>query len=445
MKIKSLILGSAAALLAVSGARAADAVMAPEPEPVDYVRVCDAYGSGFFYIPGTETCLSINGYVWFQVGASSNKSLSSVIIDPTTGAAGLLYKENADEWNYGSRVRINFDARSETELGTLRGWMRLQASWDPSAGDASAGFLDHDGNVGIDQAFIQLGGFVAGYGESAWFYQFNNSTLNYGSFSWGGLGYGYQEKAQIRYEFGGKTGLYGGIALEAPNDTSIKAYAAPVPPATVGTYTTTSVSEDSYMPDIVGRIGYGAAWGAVDLVAAYDNRRNRAWLTGPAGAGVDGNDSAFALHGEALFNIPSMPGSAFKVAAYYNSADSSYGPAAPYKGTYIYAPGAATGGTGTVLGQLGEAEWSVMASFLYQATPDLGLIVSGQYYGNHYLAGSDKTTDDVLDVSSKAYQLEFAAVWTPVKNFEVRPEITYTKMDHVKGSTSGFLRFTRYF
>jgi hypothetical protein len=36
-------------------------------------------------------------------------------------------------------------------------------------------------------------------------------------------------------------------------------------------------------------------------------------------------------------------------------------------------------------------------------------------------------------------------VWTPVKNFEVRPEITYTKMDHVKGSTSGFLRFTRYF
>ena len=71
MKIKSLILGSAVALLAVSGARAADAVMAPEPEPVDYVKVCDAYGAGFFYIPGTQTCLSINGYVWFQVGTTS--------------------------------------------------------------------------------------------------------------------------------------------------------------------------------------------------------------------------------------------------------------------------------------------------------------------------------------------------------------------------------------
>ena len=54
MKIKSLLLGSTAALIAVTGARAADAVMV-EPEPVEYVRICDAYGAGFFYIPGTET------------------------------------------------------------------------------------------------------------------------------------------------------------------------------------------------------------------------------------------------------------------------------------------------------------------------------------------------------------------------------------------------------
>ena len=63
MNIKGLLLGSAAALVAVSGARAADAVFAPEPEPVEYVRVCDAYGAGFFYIPGTQTCLRIGGFV----------------------------------------------------------------------------------------------------------------------------------------------------------------------------------------------------------------------------------------------------------------------------------------------------------------------------------------------------------------------------------------------
>src|ERR1044072_1914001 len=61
MNIKSLLIGSAAALVAVSGARAADAVVVAEPEPVEYVRVCDASGAGVLYIPGTETCLKISG------------------------------------------------------------------------------------------------------------------------------------------------------------------------------------------------------------------------------------------------------------------------------------------------------------------------------------------------------------------------------------------------
>ncbi|MGO4558736.1 porin, partial [Mesorhizobium sp. 2RAF21] len=45
MNIKSLLLGSAAALLAVSGARAADAVVVAEPEPAEYVKICDVYGT----------------------------------------------------------------------------------------------------------------------------------------------------------------------------------------------------------------------------------------------------------------------------------------------------------------------------------------------------------------------------------------------------------------
>jgi hypothetical protein len=398
MKIKSLILGSAAALLAVSGARAADAVMAPEPEPVDYVRVCDAYGAGFFYIPGTETCLSINGYVWFQVGATSRQDAGDT---PgyyyNKGAFGLFGAD--DGWQTGSRVRINFDARSETELGTLRGWMRLQASWNPSAGDGSADFTDGDGNVGIDQAFIQLGGFVAGYGESAWFYQFNNSTLNDGSFSWGGLYYGDHQRAQLRYEFGGKTGLYGVISLEDPTD------------------------EISYMPNVVGRVGYGDTWGAVALTAAYDHDRT--------GEPV-GGDAGWALQGSALFNIPSMPGSALKIIGTYNGSDSEYGPDSPLNGYTLVTPG------GTV--DLGQPEWSVLASLIYQVTPDLGLIVSGQYFGDAYVAGGDDTVG-----GTSAWAAELSAVWTPVKNFEVRPEIVYTKAKDLDGTASGFLRFTRYF
>ena len=60
--IKSLLLGSAAGLAAVAGAQAADLPVA-KAAAVEYVRVCSAYGAGFFYIPGTETCLRIGGRV----------------------------------------------------------------------------------------------------------------------------------------------------------------------------------------------------------------------------------------------------------------------------------------------------------------------------------------------------------------------------------------------
>ncbi|MGO7024850.1 porin, partial [Rhizobium johnstonii] len=67
MNIRMVLLASAAAFAASTPVLAADAIVAAEPEPVEYVRVCDAYGTGYFYIPGTETCLKIEGYIRFQV------------------------------------------------------------------------------------------------------------------------------------------------------------------------------------------------------------------------------------------------------------------------------------------------------------------------------------------------------------------------------------------
>ncbi|RYE75821.1 MAG: porin, partial [Hyphomicrobiales bacterium] len=67
MRIKTLLLSSAAVLSGAMSAQAADAVVMVEPEPAEYVRVCDVYGAGFFYIPGTETCLKVGGYVRARV------------------------------------------------------------------------------------------------------------------------------------------------------------------------------------------------------------------------------------------------------------------------------------------------------------------------------------------------------------------------------------------
>ncbi len=58
---KSLLLGSAAGIAAVTGAQAAD--LPVKAKPVEYVKVCSLYGAGFFYIPGTDKCIKIGGYL----------------------------------------------------------------------------------------------------------------------------------------------------------------------------------------------------------------------------------------------------------------------------------------------------------------------------------------------------------------------------------------------
>jgi hypothetical protein len=139
MNIKSLLLGSATALAAVSGAQAADAIIAAEPEPMEYVRVCDAFGTGYFYIPGTETCLKVGGYVRFEVGFGEG------------AYAGI------DDWDSFARAQLDFTAKSDTELGTLTSVASVRfdygddTEWSSNRNDAY-----------INEAYIELGGFKVG-------------------------------------------------------------------------------------------------------------------------------------------------------------------------------------------------------------------------------------------------------------------------------------------
>src|SRR6201997_3863621 len=64
--VKSLLLGTAAGLVAVAGAQAAD--MPVKAAPVQYVKICTLYGDGFYYIPGTDTCIKIGGYIRADFG-----------------------------------------------------------------------------------------------------------------------------------------------------------------------------------------------------------------------------------------------------------------------------------------------------------------------------------------------------------------------------------------
>ena len=107
MNFRGFLFGSAAALAVVSSAQAADAVVAVEPEPMEYVRFCDAYGTGYFYIPGTETCLKIGG---------------SLRYEKIVARAGTYATDTFEH----SRARLEATAKNDSDWGTVYSWIRIQ-------------------------------------------------------------------------------------------------------------------------------------------------------------------------------------------------------------------------------------------------------------------------------------------------------------------------------
>ncbi|MET0314114.1 MAG: porin, partial [Hansschlegelia sp.] len=155
--VKSLALGSAAAFVALTGAQAADL---PGAEPVEYVKVCDAYGAGFFYIPGSDTCLQIGGFARLQVSAGE--------VAKRTDAGGDGLKPN-NNVGYRVRARLWFDSRTETEYGTVRSYIRAQFQRQSGAVGANAATDVGTGDDAIfDKAFVQFAGLTAGLTDSFW-------------------------------------------------------------------------------------------------------------------------------------------------------------------------------------------------------------------------------------------------------------------------------------
>ncbi|KJS09632.1 MAG: hypothetical protein VR78_15690 [Hoeflea sp. BRH_c9] len=237
MNIKSLLLGSAAALVAVSGARAADAIVAAEPEPVEYVRVCDAFGTGYFYIPGTETCLRIHGYLRYDIGVGDLFAVTSATGDAT----------------YNKRARFSFrtSTASETELGTLRTYTELRFQWDTN--DTAAGYTN-DNEFSVNFAWIQLGGLRIGKDESFFttWTGYAGAVINDGN-------YGPFDTNLISYTYNGGA-FRAGIALEQGDDDQLIA----------GVRTGWGI--DDYMPHIVVGLGYNAGMVDLSAVFAYDTR-----------------------------------------------------------------------------------------------------------------------------------------------------------------------------
>ncbi|HLK83662.1 MAG TPA: porin [Xanthobacteraceae bacterium] len=171
--VKRVLLGSAAGIFAVAGAQAAD--LPVKAKPAEYVRVCSLYGAGFWYVPGTDTCIKIGAFVRLQAayGASGGGTFTggAPVGTPGEGDFGGAFDRTTNMFNFQSRGAISFDARTQTEYGTLRSYLDIGASVQSNSGGYGGGATTEPlgatqsyGNttVYMDRAFLQFAGFTAG-------------------------------------------------------------------------------------------------------------------------------------------------------------------------------------------------------------------------------------------------------------------------------------------
>jgi hypothetical protein len=231
MNIKSLLLGSAAALAAVSGAHAADAIVAAEPEPLEYVKICDAYGAGYFYIPGTETCLKISGMVRTE----------AYVHDPYVVGQGI---KNGTEWH--TRAELNVDTATDTEYGPLKTNMIYRFN-----------STDGENDSRVLWATISLGGFIVGKTDSQY-----NQWIGYAGnvINDDVIGDGPYELNQLSYLYDSGSGLTGVISVEDSQSGS-----GAVDP------NNGRDASDHYAPDAVAGIGYKAGAVGFKVVGGYDS------------------------------------------------------------------------------------------------------------------------------------------------------------------------------
>ena len=249
---------------------AADATVAADPEPVEYVRVCDAYGAGYFFVPGTDTYLKLGGSVRFDVQAGD--------------AIGRDVDKNMRGDSLDSRARavVNFASASDTDVGTLKTYTELRFHWMGGWGGpnfASSG-TESTGYYQVNAAFIELAGFRIGKDTSAF-----TTYLGYGGEvmqDWV-VRYGPFDANLISYTYENGNGFSAIVSLE--DDSGLGR-------GGLGN----EGNGGGYVPNVVAGLGYDAGAFDFKVVGGYDEYKGAGAIKARMN-GTIGDISGFLMAG----------------------------------------------------------------------------------------------------------------------------------------------------
>jgi Porin subfamily len=472
--IKSVIVGSAAGLLAIGAAQAADLPI--KAKAVEYVRICSAYGPGFWYIPGTDTCIRIGGSIRIDTALNGN------VYDAPywQGAAGGAQAFGRNFFTTRSRFNLTEDTRTATEYGVLRTYANLQMDWTGNGVSGIAGGTP----VEVDFAFIQFAGFTIGKAVSEFDPQWAlakptiSSGFNNGSSNGTGIN-------QLAYSATFGNGVSGTISLEdgQPYRTAglvntsaqfIAPFQANILPAGtygVGNFLGNAVVGD-HVPDVVGNLRLDQAWGTLHFGAAAHEVHATYFTAADSEFGHPASTYGYAVTGAVeLKNLPTGAGDSLKAEASF-----AHGAAKYVWGGTIDTSGAGrfarTSGTGPgtmafgyvldgVYSGLGTAAspgtginlsnaWEVSAFYEHYWSPAWRTSMFGNYSSISYgatgsallkanlstVGGIGPTSGHfVATPGSNGGSMTFATAqvgsktsWTPVKDLTISGEFIYSRM-----------------
>src|SRR5262252_7989677 len=463
--VKSLLLGSAAGLVAVAGAQAAD--LPVKAKPVEYVKVCSLYGAGFFYIPGTDTCIKLGGAVRVQAGFNVAADGTPVGLGNATEAAqGTLSRSGTNDTNFRTRIFFSVDARQQTEYGTLRSYFRFGVQeTTPTDGPSNSGVAFWD------RAFIQFAGFTVGrtvsfYDGVTWAdFAYNNPRTTFDSGANGITLWAYT--AQLG------NGISASLSAEDPSgrfkgvtrfDTGAFVFGGNVSNNN-GLAGQSSTNNGMLFPDIVGNLRVDQAWGSAQVMAAIHDASGAYYALANVSSGHPNNAFGWAVGGAFSINLPSF-GATSNVNSQPNvdqlKASFSYGVGAVgyvtnmNGGSLIVNGDSSLGFTnqsdgfynaGLNGGQVSlSTAWSAYGGYQHLWTPNWRTSLYGGYISYQAPSAETQLACPILAaVGGNAgrcfdwhvMQVGSRTQWNPVSQLDVGVDVLYSKLGTEFGGSSG--------
>jgi len=410
------------------------------------VKVCSLYGVGYYYIPGTDTCIKIGGYVRYE---AYHNEVSGHYAD--RNPAGN-FTRNSQTFGQQARFRMTADVRTQTEYGTLRSYFSFGFNFLNGATDADNGGIQSA--IALERAFIQFAGFT--FGRSDTFFGFYNGAA-YGLVPMGldgSSGPSGHNVAAYTWQFG--NGLSATISVE---DSNARSKGVTDLSATPTALAGASDMSGQKLPDIVGNIRVDQAWGSAQIMGGLHQVGAR-YYNGPTpGFGGCVANTTTCDHPSDEWGWGVGAGLTLKMP--WDARDTLSGVIAYSKGAvgfvaygnsatnFIHKQGIAVGMdpdavfvTGSGL-ELTEA-WGGTVAFEHYWTPSLRSSVVGSYLNVSY---SDQAKAMIAATGGGACAASgFAAVtncnpdysiwrvasrtmWNPVANLDVGVEVAYTHLD----------------